>query len=243
MSAILGSPRVHRSPVGGGEQNRSLAMRSPASKMSMVLSDMSNQVWGVPVFSFFGVYDHGIAATTKHVGDISSVDELGKLVPAADTRIEIDRTTDHEEVRVVSSENGDYHGTSSASIAREVIAKLDAQTAEVFEFDVKAYPDDFSAGEEKNNDQSRHIIQYDHEGKRILPGIRRAGYLSTMAEYKAMEGGAVCWYEDPEFVGVTDTSTGDVWWATEELKKEVLIKVAEQDDGDRACGMDEGSSP
>lgn len=102
-------------------------------------------------------------------------------------------------------------------------------TSELFEFEVKAYPDDIPPGEEKTSDQLRYIIRYDQDAKRILPGIRRAGWVSTVDEYKAKEQGNTWVMEEEFFVGITDTSTGDVWWATDELRKEIVKRNQDLD--------------
>lgn len=191
-------------------------------------------VWDVPVFEFFKTYDHGIPPTTNHVGQIHSLTEYNALVPAPDVRVEIERTPSKEEIRVVQDINGDYHATPDPTIAREILATVDQTTSELFEFEVKAYPDDIPPGEEKKNDFHRHIIRYDDHAGRILPGIRRARYVSTVEEYNEKEKGNTWCMEEEFFVGITDTSTGDVWWATEELKKEILQRI---EDTDMSCPM------
>ena len=93
------------------------------------------------------------------------------------------------------------------------------------------YPDTFT--NLKNVTFYRDIIRYDEDGDRILPGIRRAGFLSTIEEWRAMEDETVG-YEAERFVGLENTKTGDVWWATDELKKEILERrrrLEEEDDG------------
>ena len=186
-------------------------------------------VWDVPVFEFFKTYDHGISPTSKPVGQIRSLTEYNALVPAPDVRVEIERTPGKEEVRVVQDINGDYHSTPNPTVAQEILTTIDQATSELFEFNVKAYPDDIPPGEEKRNDFHRHIIHYDHQGTRILPGIRRAGYVSTVEEYREKEKGNTWCMEEDFFVGITDTSTGDVWWATDELKKEILERIKNTD--------------
>lgn len=186
-------------------------------------------VWDVPVFEFFKTYNHGIEPTTKLVGQIRSLAEYDSLVPAPEIRVEIERTPGVEEIRVVKDETGDYQATSNATVAKEITTILDKQTSDLFEFDVKAYPDDIPPGEEKKSDFHRYIIRYDQDAKRILPGIRRAGYVSTMEEYKAKEVGSSWIMEQEYFAGITDTSTGDVWWATDELRDEIWEKVKDMD--------------
>ena len=49
-----------------------------------------------------------------------------------------------------------------------------------------------------------------------------------------MDTGEMAGYEAEEFVGLENTTTGDVWWATDELKKEILERrrqIEEEDDG------------
>jgi hypothetical protein len=191
-------------------------------------------VWDVPVFDFFKTYDHGISATLHHVGDIHSLADYNALVPGSGIRVEMERTPDIEEIRVVQDLNGDYHATVNSTVARDILKVVDAQTSDLFEFGVKAYPNDVPPGEEKNSDFHRHIIRYDENKGRILPGIRKAGYVHTIEEYKAKETGNVWVMEEEEFVGITDTSTGDVWWATDELKKEILERV---EAADLSCPM------
>jgi len=54
-----------------------------------------------------------------------------------------------------------------------------------------------------------------------------------------MERGPVVWHESEEFVGVYNTKTGDVWWATEDLKEKLLEHFREQDEMyDRECDLD-----
>lgn len=197
-------------------------------------STSTSLVWDVPVFEFFKTYDHGIASTTKPVGQLSSLADYDTLVPAPNIRVEIERTPGHEEVRVVKDDYGEYHATPNTSIAREILAVIDEQTSKIFEFDIKAYPDDIPPGEEKTNDFHRHIIRYDQNSTRMLPGIRRAGYVSTIEEYKAKEQGNTWCMEEDFFVGITDTSTGDVWWATDELREEIVRRSRE---ADSSCPM------
>jgi hypothetical protein len=72
-----------------------------------------------------------------------------------------------------------------------------------------------------------------------LPGIKRVGFLSTIEEYRAMEGSSVVWHESEEFVGVYNTKTGDVWWATEDLAEKVWERVKEEDEMyDGECELD-----
>jgi hypothetical protein len=176
----------------------------------------------VPVFSLFSVLDHGVSPSNDIVGHIHSWNEYQHLVPAPDTRVEIERARDVEEIRVIRNLDGDYHVTVNSSVAQIILKQVDEQTNSIFEMDVKAFPENMP--DSKTNPFYRNIISYDHDGDRILPGIKRAGYLTTLEEYKAMEGQSVVWYEDDDFVGVEDVKTGSVWWATEELKQEVLEK-------------------
>jgi hypothetical protein len=159
------------------------------------------------------------------------------LIPAPETRVEIERAPEAEEIRVIKNINGDYHVTVNASVARTILEQVDQQTTSIFELDVKAYPD--SIPDIKSDDYYRNIILYDRDGDRVLPGIKRVGYLSTVDEYRAMEGGSVVWHESEEFVGVYNTKTGDVWWATEDLTKKVWERVKEEDEMyDGECELD-----
>jgi len=197
------------------------------------MSTSASLVWEVPVFDFFKTYAHGVPGTLHRAGDIHSVAEYNTLVPAPDIRVEIERLPEKEEIRVVKDANGDYHATVNSTVARDILQLIDQQTSEIFEFDVEAYPR--AAGEDKKSDFFRSIIPYDERGNRVLPGIRRAGFVSTLEEYQAKEHGAVWVMELEEFVGITDTSNGNVWWATEELKRDILewVKAA-----DLSCPID-----
>lgn len=191
---------------------------------------MASLVWDVPVFEFFKTYDHGISPTLTSIGQIRSLEDYERLVPDAYIRVEIERSPNNEEIRIVKDSNGEYHSTIDSDVAREILAVIDQQTSELFQFEIKAYPEGIPPGEEKHNDFHRHIIRYDDQRKRMLPGIRRAGYVSTIEEYKEKEQGNTWVMEEDFFVGITDTSTGDVWWATEELTKEVVERRKAMDD-------------
>jgi hypothetical protein len=191
-------------------------------------SNMASTVWDAPVFEYFKTFDYGIAPTTTKVGEINSLADYQALVPGSEIRVEIERNPGSEEIRVVQDSNGDYHATTSPSVAQQILKVIDAETSDLFQFDIKAYPD-IPAGEEKVTDQMRHIIRYDENKKRLLPGIKKAGTLSTMEEYKAKETGSVWVMEEEEFVGITDTANGDVWYVTEELKREILDRKSKAD--------------
>jgi hypothetical protein len=91
----------------------------------------------------------------------------------------------------------------------------------------------------KNENYYRDIIQYDRDGDRLLPAIRRAGFLSTMEEWDAIQTGETAGYVAEVFVGVENTKTGDLWWATDELKKEILERRRQRDEEDGgACRRD-----
>lgn len=188
---------------------------------------MSTLISGIPVFSLFSELDHGISPSLNIVGQIHSMSQYDSLVPAPGIRVEIERAPDVEEIRVVKNVNGDYHVTVNSSVARAILDQVDQHTTSLFELEVKAYPD--SKTDIKGDDYYRNIILYDQDGDRVLPGIKRAGYLSTVEEYRAMEGGPYVWHESEDFVGVENTKTGDVWWATEDLAEKVLEHFREQD--------------
>jgi len=192
---------------------------------------MSRLLEGAHVFDYFTKFDYGICPSKTIVGKIKSVDDYNKLIPSPDTRVEIERAPGLEEIRVIKDETGDYHVTADHAIAREVLEEIDQKTIELYKPDIMPYPDTFT--NLKNVTFYRDIIRYDEDGDRILPGIRRAGFLSTIEEWRAMEDETVG-YEAERFVGLENTKTGDVWWATDELKKEILERrrrLEEEDDG------------
>ena len=198
---------------------------------------MSTLISGIPVFSLFAELDHGISPSLHVIGTIHTMSEYNALVPAPDIRVEIERAPEVEEIRVVKNIDGDYHVTVNSSVARVILDQVDAQTTSVFELDVKAYPD--SVPDVKGEDYYRSIIHYDPDGDRVLPGIKRVGYLSTVEEYRALEGSPVVWHESEDFVGVYSTKTGDVWWATDELKEKVMENVRKRGEMDEAeCDLD-----
>jgi len=192
---------------------------------------MSRLLEGAHVFDYFTKFDYGICPSKTVIGKIKSVEDYNKLIPSPDTRVEIERAPGVEEIRVIKDETGNYHVTADHAIAREVLEKIDQKTIELYKPDIMPYPDTFT--NLKNVTFYRDIIRYDEDGDRILPGIRRAGFLSTIEEWRAMEDETVG-YEAERFVGLENTKTGDVWWATDELKKEILERrrrLEEQDDG------------
>jgi hypothetical protein len=201
---------------------------------------MSRLISGVHVFSYFTEFDYGISPSKTVIGKIHSMDDYNKLIPSPDTRVEIDRAPGKEEIRVIKDETGDYHVTADHDIARDVLKEIDQQTIDIFKPDINPYPKSFS--NLKNEDYFRDIIRYDEAGNRILPGIRRVGFLSTMEEYNAMENDDVVWYESWKFTGVENTRTGDVWWTTDALKKEILQRRPPQDKEDEATPQGEGET-
>jgi hypothetical protein len=189
---------------------------------------MSRLIAGVHVFSYFTEFDYGICPSEKIVGKINSIEDYDKLIPSPNTRVEIDRAPGKEEIRVIKDESGEYHVSANHEFARELLEVIDRRTIEIFKPEINPYPETFS--NLKNEDYFRDIIRYDEAGDRLLPGIKRVGFLSTMEEYNAMEDDDVVWYAAEQFVGVENTKTGDVWWATEDLKKEILARRKQLDE-------------
>ena len=212
---------------------------------------MSRLIGDVHVFSYFAEYDYGDISPAKTiVGKINSMDDYKQLIPSPNTGVEIDRAPGSEEIRVVKNENGDYHVTANHDIARELLNEIDQETIEIFQPDINPFPESFS--NLKNENYYRDIIQYNQDGGRILPGIRRAGFLSTLEEWRAMDTGEMAGYEAERFVGLENTTTGDVWWATDELKKEILERrrqLEEEDAGtddldeEGEAGEDQAGAP
>jgi len=180
---------------------------------------MSRLLEGAHVFDYFTKFDYGICPSKTIVGKINSMDDYNKLIPAPDTRVEIEREPGIEEIRVIKDETGDYHVTADHAIARQVLEEIDRQTIEIFKPDIMPYPDTFT--NLKNDPFYRDIIRYDDDGDRLLPGIKRVGFLSSLEEWRAKDL-IMVGYVAEVFVGLEDTKTGDVWWATDELKKEML---------------------
>ena len=192
---------------------------------------MSRLLQGAHVFDYFTKFDYGICPSKTVVGKINSVEDYNRLIPSPHTRVEIERAPGTEEIRVIKDETGDYHVTADHAIAREVLKSIDQKTIEIFEPDIMPYPDTFT--NLKNLTFYRDIIRYDEDADRILPGIRRAGVLSTIEEWRAMEDVCVGFVAEM-FVGLENTKTGDVYWATDELKKKVLERrrqLEEEADG------------
>jgi hypothetical protein len=192
---------------------------------------MSRLLEGAHVFDYFTKFDYGICPSKTIVGKINSVEDYNKLIPSPDTRVEIERAPGVEEIRVIKDETGDYHVTADHAIAREVLKEIDQTTFELYKPDIMPYPDTFT--NLKNVTFHRDIIRYDQDGDRLLPGIRRVGFLSTMEEWNAMQTDEMVGYVAEVFVGLENTKTGDVWWATDELKKEILKRrrqLEEEDD-------------
>jgi len=192
---------------------------------------MSRLLQGAHVFDYFTKFDYGICPSKTVVGYINSVEDYNRLIPSPHTRVEIERATGTEEIRVIKDETGDYHVTADHAIASEVLKSIDQKTIEIFEPDIMPYPDTFT--NLKNLTFYRDIIRYDEDADRILPGIRRAGVLSTIEEWRAMEDVCVGFVAEM-FVGLENTKTGDVYWATDELKREILRRrrqLEEEDDG------------
>jgi hypothetical protein len=191
---------------------------------------MSRLFCGVSVFQYFAEFDYGISPSKNIVGQIQSIGDFYTLIPAPSTRVEIERAPGEEEIRVVKDENGDYHVTANASVAQNILKDIDQQTTDLYQLDIKAYPDGFP--DIKSEDFHRDIIRYDEDGDRILPGIKRAGYISTVEEFNVKETDSSVCFLDKDFVGVENTKTGEVWWATEGLKKEMLERQSKQDEMD-----------
>lgn len=97
----------------------------PVTLECAMTSESTSLIWDVPVFEFFKTYSHGISPTLNLVGQINSMAEYDDLVPAPNTRVEMDRTTDKEEIRVVRDDNGDYHATTNPAIARQILELID----------------------------------------------------------------------------------------------------------------------
>jgi hypothetical protein len=192
---------------------------------------MSRLIGDVHVFSYFAEYDYGDISPSKTiVGKINSMDDYNRLIPSPRTRVEIDRAPGSEEIRVIKNENGDYHVTADHHIARELLKQIDQETIEIFQPEINPFPESLS--NLKNENYYRDIIQFDPDGDRILPGIRRVGFLSTIEEWRAMDTGEMAGYEAESFVGLENTKTGDVWWATDELKKEILQRRRQLEEED-----------
>jgi len=189
---------------------------------------MSRLIGDVHVFDYFTVFNYVDTSPSKTiVGKIKSIDDYKQLIPSPRTRVEIERGPGSEEIRVVKNDNGDYHVSADHDIARELIKQIDQGTIEIFQPNVNPFPETFS--NLKNENFYRDIITYDEDGDRILPGLRRAGFLSTMEEWRAMEEETVG-YVAEKFVGLEYTKTGDLWWATEELKREILDRRRQREE-------------
>jgi len=182
---------------------------------------MSRLIDDVHVFDYFATYDYGDVLPSKTmIGKISSTGDYHQLVPSPDTRVEIERAPGVEEIRVIKNESGDYHVTANHDIARKLIEQIDQETVKIFQPDIDPFPETF--GNPKNANYYWDIIQYDGDGDRLLPAIRRAGFITTMKQWNDMQTGMIAGYEVEEFVGLENTKTGDLWWATDELKEEVM---------------------
>jgi hypothetical protein len=198
---------------------------------------MSRLIEGAHVFDYFTKFDYGICPSKTIVGKIHSMADYNKLVPAPNTRVEIERAPGSEEIRVIKDESGDYHVTADHDIAREVLKEIDRQTIEIYQPDIMPYPKAFS--NLKNVVYNRDIIRYDEDGDRLLPGIKRVGFLSTMEEWRALDL-KMCGFVSNVFVGLEDTKTGDVWWATDELKREILGRRSQEEvDADTTSSINE----
>lgn len=187
---------------------------------------MSRLIEGAHVFDYFTKFDYGICPSKTIVGKIHSIADYNKLIPSPNTRVEIERAPGSEEIRVIKDESGDYHVTADHDIAREVLKEVDRQTIEIYQPDIMPYPEAFT--NLKNVVYNRDIIRYDEDGDRLLPGIKRAGFLSTVEEWRALDLQMVGFVSNV-FVGLEDTKTGDVWWATDELKKEILGRRSQEE--------------
>jgi hypothetical protein len=174
----------------------------------------------VPVFSYFETYDHGIELPTNLVGQIHSWADYQNLIPAPNTRVEIERVPEIAEIRIVKDKTGDYYVTADPKVALSILEHVDPQTTDVLELGIKAFPE--GKEEIKTADYYRNIIWYDGDGDRLLPAVRHAGDITTLEEYMIKSRENVCIHEFDEFVGVEYPKTGDLWWATEEVKREVM---------------------
>ncbi|ORY34005.1 hypothetical protein BCR39DRAFT_586202 [Naematelia encephala] len=178
----------------------------------------------VPVFELYArratnEYEGGITPTmiaTHHAGDLVSFQDLESRINKPNTRIEIERVSGIEEIRLIDESTGKYN-SAKGDIAKSIIDEWDAREA-VFFADPDRLPDGSS---ELGEVHHKSIVQYDDGGYRILPAFRKKGEVHSKEEFWGKHGDYSYLWAAKGAAAVVDTRTGEFWVATADVAKEM----------------------
>ncbi|WWD00355.1 hypothetical protein V866_007267 [Kwoniella sp. B9012] len=179
-----------------------------------------------PIFEFFaqtpmGIHGGSIYQPSKTlVGNLESIADVDKLLPASQWRIEIERWGGHEEIRVINDYTGDYHA-AEGSKAIPIITEIDRRTTDLYSSISDGLPIFPGGGPTEAQEEFwNSLIMYDHEGHRVLPALIHVGNINTWEEWEeACTRPTGMTFVGGNFCAVCDRRTGEVWWASEDVTK------------------------
>jgi hypothetical protein len=171
---------------------------------------------------FSGLDQDGYKSGTQNIGQLKSMADVDDIVPKPDYRVELEYTEGEEEIRVVNNSTGEYH-SATGEMAKAILKDMKARQ----EVDLKE-DGNYPGGHRRNDPTDTIFIQYDNEGHRIWPSLRRAGICETRGEFLSHDGGYVFWDEWMEghdtcedYFAITDSRTGDYWISGPEATREM----------------------
>jgi len=177
----------------------------------------------LPLVGFFsGLEQEGYMSGTKLVGQLSSLADIDAIVPKPNYRVELEYCEGDEEIRVVNNLTGEYH-QATGDIAKTLLAEMKARQA------IDLAGDGTYPAEHRRVDKIDQLcIQYDDQGQRIWPALRRAGICHSKEDFVRHANGDEYWDEWQEgvdegedFIAIINSKTGDFWITDAEITKEM----------------------
>ena len=177
----------------------------------------------LPLLGFFsGLEQEGYTSGTKLVGTISSLADIDAIVPKPNHRVELEYYEGDEEIRVVNNIMGEFH-QATGNTAKTLLAVMKARQA------VDLAGDGTYPVEHRRVDKMDQVcIQYDDQGHRIWPALRRAGICHSKEDFVRHANGNEYWDEwhegvdeGEDFIAIIDTKTGDFWITDAETTKQM----------------------
>jgi hypothetical protein len=144
----------------------------------------------LPLVGFFsGLEQEGFTSGTKLVGKLSSLADIDAIVPKPNYRVELEYCEGEEEIRVVNNITGEFH-QATGDMAKKLLAAMKARQA------VDLAGDGTYPAEYRRVDKIDQLcIQYDDQGRRIWPALRRAGTCRSKEDFVRHANGDEYWDE------------------------------------------------
>jgi hypothetical protein len=172
--------------------------------------------------AFSGLKQEGFTSGSKLVGKLSSLADIDAIVPRPNHRVELEYCEGDEEIRVVNNITGEFH-QATGDTAKALLAEMKARQAVDLAGD-GSYPAEYR----RISKIDQLFIQYDKQGRRIWPALRRAGICHTKEGFLSHANGDVYWDEwhegvdeGEDFIAIVDTTTGEFWITDAETTKQM----------------------